>query len=358
MSMAIPIKPIVYLHGDPTVRFEKKEVEAMIHQQDLNLAVIGKFSHGWPEIGLLRTAILKQCGLKAEVNIGLLCDRHLLIRCTIEEDYDILMSRQTFEIKEKNKPYLMRTFKWDVTFNLEEETRFAYGWISFPGLPPHFHGEASLFSMAASVGKPISIDSATRNKTTPSSARVKVEVDLLKSHPKSVLIQVGEGAEITSTSQRIRYDFLPKYCPNCKLQGHDSIGCWKLNRGIETKQGRSDGGRRIDGGRWRKSKSQHPTRLPPSSTSHITNSEWQTVTHRRKTTGKGNPNPPQNTKQPTNSLENPPSSTEIVNTTSLAVGNTVQASEPTSLKKIQILLSSAPETLPELLAAPKTLPEP
>ncbi|KAK4369670.1 hypothetical protein RND71_009145 [Anisodus tanguticus] len=76
---------------------------------------------------------------------------------------------------------------------------------------------------------PISIDSATRNKTRPSSARVKVEVDLLKSHPKSVLIQVGEGAEITSTSQRIRYDFLPKYCPNCKLQGHDSIGCWKLN---------------------------------------------------------------------------------------------------------------------------------
>ncbi|KAK4348316.1 hypothetical protein RND71_031071 [Anisodus tanguticus] len=229
MSSSIPIKPIVYLHGEPTVRFEKKEVKVMIHQQNLNLAVIGKFSHGWPEIGLLRTAIPKQCGLKAEVNIGLLCDRHVLIRCTITEDYDTLMSRQTFEIKEKNKPYLMRTFKWDVTFNPDEETRFAYGWISFPGLPPHFHGESSLFSMAASVGIPISIDSATRNKTRPSSARVKVEVDLLKVHPKSVLIQMGEGAEITSTQQRIRYDFLPKYCTNCKLQGHDSIGCWKLN---------------------------------------------------------------------------------------------------------------------------------
>ncbi|KAK4338780.1 hypothetical protein RND71_040242 [Anisodus tanguticus] len=213
MSFSIPIKPIVYLHGEPTVRFEKKEVEVMIHQQELNLEVIGKFSHGWPEIGLLRTAIPKQCGLKAEVNIGLLCDRHVLIRCTIAEDYDTLMSRHTVEIKEKNKPYLMRTFKWDVTFNPEEETRFAYGWISFPGLPPYFHGESSLFSMAASVGIPISIDSATRNKIRPSSARVKVEVDLLKVHPKSVLIQVGEGAEITSTPQRIRYDFLPKFVP-------------------------------------------------------------------------------------------------------------------------------------------------
>ncbi|KAK4367310.1 hypothetical protein RND71_015190 [Anisodus tanguticus] len=333
MSSSIPIKPIVYLHGEPTVRFEKKEVEVMIHQQNLNLAVIGKFSHGWPEIGLLRTAIPKQCGLKAEVNIGLLCDRHVLIRCTIAEDYDTLMSRQTFEIKEKNKPYLMRTFKWDVTFNPDEETRFAYGWISFPGLPPHFHGESSLFSMAASVGIPISIDSATRNKTRPSSARVKVEVDLLKVHPKSVLIQVGEGAEITSTQQRIRYDFLPKYCTNCKLQGHDSIGCWKLHP--ELRPHKADptvaGGFTAAGGE--KSKSHHPTHPPLSSTSHPTNSEWQTVNHRRKTTGKGNPNPPQNTKNPSNSLENPIPATGTVNTTSLAVGNTVPATENTILQK-------------------------
>ncbi|KAK4373758.1 hypothetical protein RND71_004435 [Anisodus tanguticus] len=333
MSISIPIKPIVYLHGEPTVRFEKKEVEVMIHQQELNLAVIGKFSHGWPEIGLLRTLIPKQCGLKAEVNIGLLCDRHVLIRCTIAEDYDTLMSRQTFEIKEKNKPYLMRTFKWDVTFNPEEETRFAYGWISFPGLPPHFHGESSLFSMAASVGKPISIDSATRNKTRPSSARVKVEVDLLQSHPKSVLIQVGEGAEITSTQQRIRYDFLPKYCTNCKLQGHDAIGCWKLNPELRPNKGNPAvaGGLTAAGGE--KSKSQHPTHPPLSSTSHPTNSEWQSVNHRRKTNGKGNPNPPQNTKNPSSLKETPIPATGTVKTTSLAVGNTVQATENTILQK-------------------------
>ncbi|KAK4341735.1 hypothetical protein RND71_037551 [Anisodus tanguticus] len=333
MSSSIPIKPIVYLHGEPTVRFEKKEVEVMIHQQNLNLAVIGKFSHGWPEIGLLRTAIPKQCGLKAEVNIGLLCDRHVLIRCTIAEDYDTLMSRQTFEIKEKNKPYLMRTFKWDVTFNPDEETRFAYGWISFPGLPPHFHGESSLFSMAASVGIPISIDSATRNKTRPSSARVKVEVDLLKVHPKSVLIQVGEGAEITSTQQRIRYDFLPKYCTNCKLQGHDSIGCWKLNPELRPNKENPAVARGLTAAGGEKSKSHHLTHPPLSSTSHPTNSEWQTVNHRRKTTGKGNPNPPQNTKNPSNSLETPIPATGTVNTTSLAVGNTVQATENTILQK-------------------------
>ncbi|KAK4363837.1 hypothetical protein RND71_015195 [Anisodus tanguticus] len=168
MAISIPLKPIVYLHGEPTIRFEKKEVEVMIHHQDLTMAVVGKFSHGWPDIAFLRTAIPKQCGLKAEVRIGLLCDRHVLIRCTIGEDFDTLMSRQTFEIKEKTKPYLMRTFKWDVTFNPSEESRFAYGWISFPGLSPHYYGESTLFSLAAARGTPIAIDAATLNKTRPS----------------------------------------------------------------------------------------------------------------------------------------------------------------------------------------------
>ncbi|KAK4373759.1 hypothetical protein RND71_004436 [Anisodus tanguticus] len=95
------------------------------------------------------------------------------------------------------------------------------------------------------------------------------------------------------------------------------------------------GGSKAAGGE--KSKSQHPTRLPPSSTSHTTNSEWQTVNHRWKTTGKSNPNPPQNTPQPTISLETLPPATGTVNTTSLVVENTIQASDPTSLPKNTIL---------------------
>ncbi|KAK4363843.1 hypothetical protein RND71_015201 [Anisodus tanguticus] len=208
------------------------------------MAVVGKFSHGWPDIAFLRTAIPKQCGLKAEVRIGLLCDRHVLIRCTIGEDFDTLMSRQTFEIKEKSRPYLMRTFKWDVSFNPAEESRFAYGWISFPGLSPHYYGESTLFSLAAAVGSPIAIDAATLNKTRPSCARVKVEFDLLKSHPPHVVIQVGEGDGITTELQKIRYDFKPKYCTNCKLQGHDVDGCWNLKPALRPEKAKdSDGGK-------------------------------------------------------------------------------------------------------------------
>ncbi|KAK4343231.1 hypothetical protein RND71_036325 [Anisodus tanguticus] len=308
MSIPIPIKPIVYLHGEPTIRFEKKEVEVMIHHQDLTLAIVGKFSHGWPDIAFLRNAIPKQCGLKAEVRIGLLCDRHVLIRCTIGEDFDTLMSRQTFEIKEKNRPYLMRTFKWDVSFNPAEESRYAYGWISFPGLSPHYYGETTLFSLAAAVGSPIAIDAATLNKTRPSCARVKVEFDLLKNHPQHVVIQVGEGDGITTELQKIRYDFKPKYCTNCKLQGHDVDGCWNLKPTLRPEKAKDSDGIKVATaeatelaiGKGKASNpipsSSNPTQQAHISTTnaliHAPSNKWITVTRKNKKNKNQNPKPP------------------------------------------------------------------
>ncbi|KAK4380771.1 hypothetical protein RND71_002633 [Anisodus tanguticus] len=343
MSLSIPIKPIVYLHGEPTVRFEKKEVEVMIHHQNLTLAVVGKYSHGRPDIGLLRNAIPKQCGLKADVRIGLLCDRHVLIQCTIVEDFDTLMSKQTFEIKEKNKPYLMRTFKWDVSFNPAEESRFAYGWISFPGLSPHYYGESTLFSMAAAVGTPIAVDAATLNKTRPSCARVKVEFDLLKNHPQHVVIQVGEGDGITTELQKIRYDFKPKYCTNYKLQGHDVDGCWNLKPALRPEKTKDSDGRKVVTAMAKavatnKGKASNPTptstlpsqQAPISTTNaliHAPPTNWITVT--RKNKKNKNQNPKQLSK-PTGTVS---PATGIVIPEPRAIGNTAQVSEIDSSPK-------------------------
>ncbi|KAH0746415.1 hypothetical protein KY285_008072 [Solanum tuberosum] len=68
----IPMKQITYLHGEPRVIWEEDEVDQIIVNEDLQYAVIGKFSYGWPEIQDLRRLIPKQCELKGEVNIGLL----------------------------------------------------------------------------------------------------------------------------------------------------------------------------------------------------------------------------------------------------------------------------------------------
>ncbi|KAH0685963.1 hypothetical protein KY284_016516 [Solanum tuberosum] len=52
-------KPIAYLHGEPKIIWEEEEVEHMIIKENLEFAVIGKFSYGWPEIQDLRKLIPK-----------------------------------------------------------------------------------------------------------------------------------------------------------------------------------------------------------------------------------------------------------------------------------------------------------
>ncbi|KAK4369667.1 hypothetical protein RND71_009142 [Anisodus tanguticus] len=254
----------------------------------------------------------------------------------------------------------MRTFKWDVSFNPAEESRYAYGWISFPGLSPHYYGESTLFSLAAAVGSPI--DAATLNKTRPSCARVKVEFDLLKNHPQHVVIQVGEGDGITTELQKIRYDFKQKYCTNCKLQGHDVDGCWNLKPALRPEKAKDSDGSKVATaeatelaiGKGKAStpipSSSNPTQQAPISTTnaliHAPSNKWITVTRKNKK------NKNQNPKQPSKS-------TGTVITEPRATGTTVQESETVSPKqKMTPLKFPTPETLPESLAAPETLPEP
>lgn len=83
----------------------------MIVREKLQYAVIGKFSYEWPEIEDLRRIIPKQCELKGEYNIGLLSNKHVLIRASLLEDYVHLLSKPAFYISHLNWTYLMRTFK-------------------------------------------------------------------------------------------------------------------------------------------------------------------------------------------------------------------------------------------------------
>ncbi|KAG5576187.1 hypothetical protein H5410_056321 [Solanum commersonii] len=136
--------------NNPKVKYsdllKEEEVEKMNIMENLQLAVVGKFSYGWPELEELRIQIPKQCGIKGDCRIGLLRNRHILIRLNRMEDFVNIMA--------KNE---------------------------------------SLFSIPADVGKPIHLDKATINKTRPSCARLKVQVDLATELPRQVEIEVVDN---------------------------------------------------------------------------------------------------------------------------------------------------------------------
>ncbi|KAH0709436.1 hypothetical protein KY284_010863 [Solanum tuberosum] len=68
---------------------------------------------------------------------------------------------------------------------------------------------------------------ATKNQTRPSCARVKVEVNLLKEFPKRINIGLKRSnGEIVEKWVKIKYDYMPKYCKTCMIQGHDEEQCY------------------------------------------------------------------------------------------------------------------------------------
>uniref|UniRef100_M1B5Y0 Uncharacterized protein n=1 Tax=Solanum tuberosum TaxID=4113 RepID=M1B5Y0_SOLTU len=104
---------------------------------------------------------------------------------------------------------------------------YSHSMDSFPSLPPNFFGKETVFSLAAIVGKPLQVDMATKNQTRPSCARVKVEVDLLKEFPKRINTGLKRSdGEVVEKWIKIKYDYMPKYCQTCMIQGHDEQQCY------------------------------------------------------------------------------------------------------------------------------------
>ncbi|KAG0498501.1 hypothetical protein HPP92_003192 [Vanilla planifolia] len=82
-----------------------------------------------------------------------------------------------------------------------------------------------LFSMAAVIGTPLKIDTATAAVSWPHIAKVCVELDLTKEHPSRIRISEQTGVESGGYWQSVSYDNKPLYCPLCLTIGHGREGC-------------------------------------------------------------------------------------------------------------------------------------
>ncbi|WMV25600.1 hypothetical protein MTR67_018985 [Solanum verrucosum] len=130
------MKQIQYVEGVPRITWTEEEVNRMNVIENLQFAVIGKFSYGWPELDDLRVQIPKQLQIKGDCNIGLLRNRHILIILSQMKDFINIMSKNTnYIIAKDGYAYQMRPLIYDAKFKLEETTQ-AMPWISFRQLLP------------------------------------------------------------------------------------------------------------------------------------------------------------------------------------------------------------------------------
>ncbi|KAG5568573.1 hypothetical protein H5410_064411 [Solanum commersonii] len=190
MSVHISPRPLVVGETNPNpnqqtsfaIRLTTNQVFAQ--EEGLHQAAIIKFLSDTLEVKDLRTVLPKHFGIKGNYLVGLLARRHILLRTGQYEDYVVALSKSVSFLPFHGEQYLYRVFPWTIDFNSIEETSMAAVWISLPRLSPDLFAKRSLLSMALAVGRPIAIDRATQDKTRPSTARVKVILDLLDKLPK------------------------------------------------------------------------------------------------------------------------------------------------------------------------------
>ncbi|KAH0687914.1 hypothetical protein KY290_019577 [Solanum tuberosum] len=194
------LKSIDIIHGEPTITFTVEEINQYTMEEGLHQALVFKFSQDPINMQEVRKLLPIQLGTQAKTVQYL--------------SYNGLQKQ-------------FRVFPWTIGFNPKEETSRAFVWISFPNLPPELFAKQSLLSIASAAGKPIAIDKATQDKSRPSTARVKVEIDLLANLPHRMRIQYVDQKTGKSVEQfqKFVYDNLSFYCNFCKHQGHNESDC-------------------------------------------------------------------------------------------------------------------------------------
>lgn len=224
------LKPVQNVHGQLMIQFSVKELEEYAVEEGLHQAVVMKLSYGAPELLELRKIIPAQIGIKGRCLIGLLAVRQLLIRCDAYEDFVAIVSKQVGYLQYKGQQHQYRTFPWTQDYDPKAETSKTVAWVSFPDLPMNLFAKKPLLSIASAVGKPIAIDKATQTRTRPSTARVKVIIDLLDKHPKNIKLQFidEKSGKVIEHLQEFVFDNLPSYCNVCKRQGHVGEDCRSL----------------------------------------------------------------------------------------------------------------------------------
>jgi len=152
-------------------------------EEGLHQALVFKFSHNPINMQEVRKLLPIQLGTQGRCLVKWLARRHILVRFDRYDDYVLVAAKTVQYLLYNGLQKQFRVFPWTIGFNSKEETSRAFVWISFPNLPPELFAKQSLLSIASAAGKPIAIDKATQDKSRPSTARVKVELDLLANLP-------------------------------------------------------------------------------------------------------------------------------------------------------------------------------
>ncbi|XP_070029285.1 uncharacterized protein [Nicotiana sylvestris] len=158
--------------------------------------------------------------------------QHVFIDFDLEEDHRNVKARSFLTICDMQ----MKLQKWTPNFKPEIKSTLAPVWINLPDLKWHYFEWDAFCRIVEPIGIPIIMDKATISKTRPTTAKIKIEIDVTKTLLHEVQIDImNENGQMESIIQKVEYEAIPEYCSHCKMLGHSDLKCRILH--LDLRQG-------------------------------------------------------------------------------------------------------------------------
>ncbi|XP_056697410.1 uncharacterized protein [Spinacia oleracea] len=168
-----------------------------------------------PSIGAVLRFIEKEWQQVSKPQIFLHDEGYFVIRFQSKKDKESVLVAGPHMFF--GKPMIVKP--WTTSFNFQEEIlRVVPVWVRLPNLPLSCWGADSLSRIGSLLGDPLFADDCTSKQQRISFARILIEVDVTGDLPKYVQIQDPLGNIV---KQVVEYEWLPPYCQDCKIVGHD-----------------------------------------------------------------------------------------------------------------------------------------
>ncbi|PIA32092.1 hypothetical protein AQUCO_04600033v1 [Aquilegia coerulea] len=153
-----------------------------------------------------------------------------MFRLSSEEELVRIWTRGPWKFENQ----ALRLTRWTPKFDTDvQRSSKALVWVKFPKLGQQYWDYEILMSLGKALGDPIGVDKHTIDRDFGYFTSVLVEVDLSKSIPSEIVIEVENGKEFRQAKEVPK---LPKFCSHCKALGHSLHECKGLHKAINNKE--------------------------------------------------------------------------------------------------------------------------
>lgn len=173
------------VNDKPFVIFTKEENDILA--QTCKWKIIGKFLRNRPSIDIFRGEFAKCFPRKGTIKIGAYDLKHVFIDFDNLDDHLNVISRNLIIIGSET---VMSLDKWTTKFKPDGESSHTPGRITLPDLPWNYYEWDAICHTVESIGISLTMDKATTSKLRPTTAIVRVKIDLTRPHLNVVNVQI------------------------------------------------------------------------------------------------------------------------------------------------------------------------